>query len=306
MTDKDVEITTNDLHNGVHEHLNGNVERIYLKDLMKKSTYTKMNICVDGREDGEGIASFGWFAGTIGAMLPALKDICGDALTCEEIYGLIETYMGEEKCYSHCDDHTQEHTDGASCSDCETIGCGAIKYMLTPALGEEYGYTDTDRSFLWKFIDTHSETKVLQWSHLEKGIISIENTIRVDKDTGEQYLNYTTGNTSKETGNQYFIYHVTGKNLIIQYATADMAQTMIDTLDALTLEKIRMNIAPDQETWDMQSILHTALQEKTTQWSDRHAGNTLDHLAPAANLIAEKKVVQVKKISHKNNHTLVA
>jgi hypothetical protein len=305
MTNVSDAVFHNPLHQEVHGHLSNNVNKITLDQLRNKATYTKINICVDGREDGEGIASFGGFAGTLGATLPALKELFAETgVSSEDIYTLIRHYLGNEKFYTHCDDHTQHDTHGASCSDCQTIGCGAIKFMLKPENSDAYGFSDADRAFMWNLIDTNGSIKVLQWDHLEKWIISIENTVRTDKDTAEEYINYTTGNTHKDSGDQYFIHHVTWRNLIIGFLAKDIAKDMIATFDNALLHTMTAKTHTLVEDKELEKTLALLLKEKIMMRSDKHAGNTLGLLAPAKKLVDEKKIIVVKKVSHNNNHMI--
>lgn len=270
----------------VHQHLDWNVGRIFLDQLRQKDIYTKFSICVDWREDGEGIASFGGFAGIIGSALPALKELFPDA----DAHAIIKWWLADTKFYVHCDDHTQHDTHGAAYCDCKKIGCGAINLMLKPENGEAYGYENSDRDFFWNLIDSNAAVKVLQWEHEEQWIISIENRVRNDKDSGAAYINHTKANV--KDGVQYFVNHVTGRNIIIDYFAEDLANYIIQN---------HSDIRNGQKELDDETLVYT-LKDTIMQRSDKHAGATLWLLWAAQKVFKEKwdnAVIPVKKLSKK-------
>lgn len=275
----------------VRKHLDWNVERIFLDDLKKKEVYMKYSICVDGREDGEWVASFGGFAGILGATLPALKEIFWEKANAHNI---IQSRLGENKFYVHCDDHTQHDTHGEQYYNCKKIGCGAINLMLKPENGDKYGYANEDREFFWNLIDSNASVKVLKWEHEEQGIISIENKVRNDKETSAAYINVTKGNIKDWV--QYFVNHVTWRNLIIDYFAEDLANHIIATYPTLN------------EWFDEGDLMYT-LKEAIMKWSNAHAWSTISLLWAAQKVINEKwsdAVIEIEKISNKWNHRVKA
>lgn len=271
----------------VHNHLSNNIGKVFLDQLKNKDVYTQYNICVDGREDGEGIASFGWFAGILGATLPALKEIFWDKI---DAHSIIKTRLWDTKFYVHCDDHIQHETHGANYCDCKKIGCGAINLMLKTDNAEQYWYNNIDRDFFWKLIDSHGKVKILAWDHEEQGIIIIDNEIEKDQD-GKDYIHHTKGNIKDWT--QYFISHTTWRNLIIDYFSEDLGNNIIQQYG---FDKVN--------GFDEQTLIY-ALKAAIMKWSDIHANATLWLLWAAQKVLKEKgdnAIITTTKICPEGNH----
>lgn len=280
------------VHQEVHKHLDWNVWRIFLDQLKQKEVYTKFSICVDGREDGEWIASFWGFAGILWATIPALKELYyTDHSLSISPTDIIKWWLADTKFYVHCDDHTQHDTHGAPYHTCKKIGCGAINLMLKPDNAEAYGYSEEDRIAFWNLIDTNGQVKVLQGEHEEQWIISIENHVRKDKKSWDEYINHTKGNMKDWV--QYFVNHVTGRNRIISYFAEDL------------WNYIANNYNMNSEVWFDQNDLTYKLKEAIMKWADIHANATLGLLWAAQKVLKEKgdnAVISLWKISNKWNH----
>ncbi len=298
----------------IKEKLNNNTDRIFLSELRKKEVYLTKNTCVDGREDMTGVSSFWGAAGTLGASYLALNEFFEGKLSEQQIMDIIAEFVWDTKIYLHDDTHAIDHNHGAHPCDCGHIWCGAVDRMLTTKKVDEQGnnpwwFSEAWRKLFWQFLKDHANIRVLDGDHAEESIIWVKNTTRVDHEVWEPYIDLLQKN-KKVNGNgeeqQDFGYHETGRNLIIDFLSHDLAQFVYDHVDHdLLKEQLYMLGSHNAQLGSEENLstsLHYWLKEHTMQIADKHTWLTAADLAPAKKCLDQGNVVYVEKLSHKGNH----
>jgi len=195
--------------------------------------------------------------------------------------------------------------DGKTYSETKHIGCGALDRMLNPEYADVYGYDDEDRDFFWELIDTYANVKVLDREHKERAIIQIENNIeKTENGESLSLLNShkkpDTHNPENRDGIQYFVYHVTGRNFIIDRFAEDFTKLMIENIDETTLKDVITSIPNyslgEDNKQALTEAIYYVLKEKIMQSSDAHTGATLERLKPAKDLADAGKVHVLKEL----------
>lgn len=300
--------------NQINDKLHNNTDRLFLSELRKKEVYLTKNTCVDGREDTTGVSSFWGAAGTLWASYLALNEFFDGKLSEHEIIDLLGVFIGDTKIYLHDDTHAVEHNHGKHPCDCGHIWCGAVDRMLTTKKVDDQGmnpwwFSATWRELFWQFLKEHADIKVLEGNHAEQSIIWVKNKPRVDHEIGEEYIDLLQKNKKvNEHGEeeQDFGYHETGRNLIIDFLSHDLAQFICDQADHELLKEQLCTLGSHNATLgaekNLVTSLHYWLKEHTMRIADQHTWLTAVDLAPAKKCLDEGNVIYIEKLSHKGKH----
>lgn len=294
----------------ITQKLNNNITKILLKDLRKKEMYLKINACVDGREDKSGIPSFGGAAGTLIAMYCALRDLFWWYVSQDQLMWILKKFVWDIKIYLHDDTHIQQDNQHKHPCECKNIWCGAVARLLKDEdawNGQNARWLNQDeRNAFRSFLKDHSEIKVLDDQHQEETIHRLKNTPEIDENE-EQYI-YSTKTNKKADGQQDFVYHETGRNLIIGYMAEDMVDTLLSEFSPEDLHTYYNQTHKAQ--WDVNNgkIIETVsyrLKQKTIERADKHTNLTANDLIPARKLIEYDRIAVITEIDPQWWHNIL-
>lgn len=280
--------------------LDKNTGSISLKDLRSKKTYLKRNTCSDGREDDSGIASFGGAAGTIIAMYCALRDLLDAQADNKQIMDILTELVWDIKIYLHDDTHAQSKNWDEHPCDCKHIWCGAVNCLLRDDTKDDHNERWLDKSEREAFrerLKWHTQIKVLSDDHEEKSIYWIKNQIEKEWNSKQGCISIVTKN-KKDDGQQDFVYHETGRNLIIEYMAEDVVDILIQKIDHKLLKQYYDKVNPQNYSDDQKfrQILSYRLKQQTIKRADKHTILTAKNIPTARRALDTNNVVVIKNM----------